>query len=57
MLNNDSERNLRVTLVDFGFAKKYKDQNRKPLPVDAETTCFEGNYLFASQNQMLFYVT
>ena len=45
MLNNDSKGNLRLTLIDFGYAKSYRGTNEED-----ELDEFEGNILFASQN-------
>ena len=51
MLNNSIDGLLKVTLIDFGFAKKFEGL-REDTEVD-----FEGNFLFASRSQLEFRAT
>ena len=57
MLNNDKSGNLTVTLIDFGFAKEYLNQNGQPFSETEELETFEGNVLFASTNHLEFKIT
>jgi len=57
MLNNDCYGNLKLTLIDFGYAKKYIDEHGQIYNMNAEVDIFEGNILFSSVNQLDFKVT
>jgi hypothetical protein len=57
MLNNDCHGNLKLTLIDFGYAKKYIDEHGQIYNMNAEVDIFEGNILFSSVNHLDFKVT
>ena len=56
MLSSDLEGNIKVSLIDYGFAKKYKEHS-KHIEKNTESLAFQGNLLFASPNQLNFYAT
>lgn len=53
MLNFDEHGNISVTLIDFGFAKRYKNGSEH-IKNDTKLKRFNGNILFASLNQLNF---
>ena len=48
MLNNSSNGQVHVTLIDFGFAKQIKEFTNS----DEEVDYFEGNIMFASIDKL-----
>ena len=54
---NSSE--LAVTIIDFGFVDKFKDEKNQYAHIDRSETVdlFQGNLLFASIDHMKFYRT
>ena len=52
MLNNDVNGKLRLTLIDFGYAKQIKE----PYDPNEELDFFDGNFLFSSAHCLDFKV-
>jgi len=52
---NDQEDKLKVTLIDFGFAKQYINMGKHIE--QSRMTSFQGNLIFSSINQMNFIST
>jgi serine/threonine protein kinase len=48
---------VQVTLIDFGYAKKYFNEENNHIEHDTSVDQFEGNFLFGSLNQLRFKAT
>ena len=44
----------KVTLIDFGFCKKYVNSDGKHCGEHDEVDSFKGNFIFATQRQLQF---
>ena len=47
----------KVSLIDFGFCKKYVNSDGKHCREDDEVDSFRGNFIFATQRQLQFLMT
>lgn len=50
---NEASDDFEVVLIDYGYAKKYRDENGDHLPQD-EMDNFQGNLIFASKHTLSF---
>lgn len=57
MITKGSSGQLRVNLIDFGFAESYIHSNGKYIHEKEQVDFFRGNMLFASVRQLQFYKT
>lgn len=55
--NDEGEVSEHVTLIDFGLATKYKNENKSHIKDTEHTDMFKGNIHFSSLDQMNFYKT
>ena len=46
--------NVKVNLIDFGYAKRYFHSSTGPIRADTKVESFQGNFLFGSLNQLKF---
>ena len=53
MLSTSEEGEIRISLIDFGFAKKYKEDGLH-VSKNQKRDVFQGNLLFASPNHLNF---
>ena len=54
---DENAMNPKVSLVDFGFAKRYHSSKKGHIGKNSDVAMFEGNMMFCSINQMNFYKT
>ena len=54
MIDKYKDRGLKATLIDYGFANKYVDENGDHVSEEETIGKFQGNLLFASLHQLNF---
>ena len=54
MINQSEDEELQVTLIDYGFADKYINEDGTHISNKETVDMFQGNLLFASNEQLNF---